>query len=62
MGDYYRDFKGGRELGNDVARLRVYANSMCLDEMVPLEDHMEKLVVVDVFESCPCVCIYIRWC
>ena len=32
---------------------------MCLDEMMPLEDHKEELVVVDVFESCPCVCIYI---
>ena len=36
--------------------------SMCLDEMVPMEDHMEDLVVVDVFESCPCVCMYIRLC
>ena len=35
---------------------------MCLDEMVPLEDHMEDLVVVDVFESVPCLCMYIRLC
>ena len=25
-------------------------SSMCLDEMVPLEDHMEEVVVLDVFE------------
>ena len=36
--------------------------SMCLDEMVSLEDHMEEVVVLDVLESCPCVCIYIRLC
>ena len=36
-------------------------SSMRLDERVPLEDHME-VVVLDVLESCPCVYIYIRLC
>ena len=29
---------------------------MYLDERVSLEDHMEEVVVLDVLESCPCVC------
>ena len=34
---------------------------MCLDEMVPLEDHMEKVEVMDVFEFCH-VCVYTFVC
>ena len=29
--------------------------SMCLDEMLPLEDQMPEVVVLDVLESCRCV-------
>ena len=36
--------------------------SMCLDEMVALEDHMEPVVVLDVLESYSCVYIYISLC
>jgi hypothetical protein len=45
---------------DNVTRLNVLQNSVCLDEMLPLEDHMEEVVVLDVFESFPCVCVYIR--
>jgi hypothetical protein len=33
---------------SDLMRMQ---SSMCLDEMVPLEDHMEEVVVLDVLES-----------
>ena len=33
--------------------------SMCLDEMVPLEDHMEEVVVLDVLVP---VCVYTFIC
>ncbi len=47
MGDYYRDFEGGRE--QHLMRMR---SSMCLEEMIlPLEDHAEEVVVLDVLES-----------
>ena len=36
--------------------------SMYLDKMVPLEDHIQEVVVLDVLESWRCVCIYIRLC
>ena len=68
MGDYCGDFEGDREQGC-IKTLMCIQNSMCLDEMVPLGDHMENhfeelvtVVVVDVFESCPCVYIYSRLC
>ena len=32
-------------------------DSMCLDEMLPLEDQMPEVVVLDVRESCRCVFI-----
>jgi hypothetical protein len=31
---------------------------MCLDELVPLEDHQQEVVVLDVLESFPCVYIH----
>jgi hypothetical protein len=37
-------------------------NSICLDEMVPLEDHMEEVLVLDVLECWRCMCIYPRLC
>jgi hypothetical protein len=33
-------------------------SSMYLDEMLPLEDQMSEVVVLDVLESCRCVFIY----
>ena len=36
-------------------------SSMYLDELVPLEDHQEEVVVLDVLECSP-VCIYICLC
>jgi hypothetical protein len=32
---------------------------MCLDELVPLEDHQQEVVVLDVLESSPCVYIHL---
>jgi hypothetical protein len=37
-------------------------SSMCLDELVPLEDHHQEVVVLDVLESCPCVYVYTFVC
>jgi hypothetical protein len=33
--------------------------SMCLDEMLPLENQMPEVVVLDVLESCRCVFIHL---
>ena len=33
--------------------------SMCLDDMLPLEDQMTEVVVLDVVESCRCVFIHL---
>jgi hypothetical protein len=32
---------------------------MYLDELVPLEDHQQEVVVLDVLESNPCVYIHL---
>ena len=34
-------------------------NSMYLDELVPLEDHQQEVVVLDVLECFPCVYIHL---
>jgi hypothetical protein len=34
-------------------------SSMYLDELVPLEDHQQEVVVLDVLECFPCVYIHL---
>ncbi len=66
--DYYTDIitEISKEVENNViARLNVYAKqyvprrTMYLDELVPLEDHQEEVVVLDVLECFPCVYIHL---
>jgi hypothetical protein len=44
---------------NTIGRLNAYQKNMCVDEMVPLEDHLQEVVVQDVLECCPCVYIHL---
>ena len=44
---------------NAIARLMRMQSSMYLDELVPLEDHQQEVVVLDVLECFPCVYIHL---
>ncbi len=43
---------------NAIARLMRMQSSMYLDELVPLEDHQQEVVVLDVLECFPCVYVH----
>ena len=47
---------------NNILRLNVYSKQYVSRRNGSVEDHMEEVVVLDVLESCSCVCIYIRLC
>jgi hypothetical protein len=44
---------------NTKQELMRMQGSMYLDEMLPLEDQMPEVVVLDVLESCHCVFIHL---